>query len=113
MMALAHAGLGWAIGTAVPFSDRRLRIACAAAALLPDLDGLTRLGGSERIPHVLGHNLFAGVLCIAAAAWAFRSYALRSWVASFFLVAFCFALHLAIDLKLTGFDLPLYWPLSP
>ena len=85
-MALAQAGLGWAIGTAVPSSDRRLRIACAAAALLPDLDGLARLGGSDRYPHALGHNLFAGALCIAAAAWVFRTYPLRGWVASIGLV---------------------------
>lgn len=112
MMALAHAGLGWAIGTALPYSDRRLRIACAAAALLPDLDLLTRLGGSDRFPHALGHNIFAGALCFAAAAWAFRSYALRSWILCCLTAAFCFALHLAIDLKVSGWDLPLYFPLS-
>ena len=32
MMALAHAGLSWTIGSVVPFSDRRLRIWCTAAA---------------------------------------------------------------------------------
>jgi len=108
MMALAHAGLGWAIGTAVPYSDRRLRIWCAAAALLPDLDALT----GSRFHHVLGHNLFAGALCVALAVWGFWSDAGRSWLASFCLVAFCFALHLAIDFKISGYGLPLYWPLS-
>ena len=104
-MALAQAGVGWAIGVAAPGSDRRLRIFCAAAALLPELDLLFGKGP-------FAHNLFAGILCIAAAAWFFRRDADRAWLAGFSLVGLSFAVHLLMDLFLWGNELRLFWPLS-
>jgi membrane-bound metal-dependent hydrolase YbcI (DUF457 family) len=111
MMALAHAGLGWAIGTAAPGSDRRLRIFCSVAALLPDLDALAILAGAKGLHYTLGHNIFAGALCVAAAAWYFRRDPDRTWLAAFSLVGLSFAGHLVIDVMLSGYELRLFWPL--
>jgi hypothetical protein len=112
MMALAYAGLGWAIGTAAPESDRRLRICCAAAALLPELDTLATLAGGHP-PAAFVHNIFAGLLCIVAAAVFFRGYPARTWALGVLLVGLCFGLHLAMDALLSGTELRLTWPLSP
>jgi len=110
-MALAHAGLGWAIGTAAPGSDRRLRIWCAAAAVLPELDALAALiGGSP--PAAFVHNMFAGLLCIGAAAVFLRDYPARGWAGAVLLVGLCFVLHLVMDALLSGTELRLTWPLS-
>jgi len=109
-MALAHAGLGWAIGVAVPGSDRRIRIWCAAAALLPEIDRLAALVVRQAPP--FGHNIFAGVLCMGAAAWFFRDHPNRSWLTAFWLVGFSFAAHLALDAMLSGAELRPFWPLS-
>ncbi len=115
MLAHAHAGLGWVIGVASPTTDRRLRIWCTAAAILPDLDALTMLAGdsvSSRLHHAFGHNIFTGELCVLAAAWAFRKYPARAWISAMVFVALSFASHLLADMKLSGRELPLFCPLS-
>jgi hypothetical protein len=110
-MALAHAGLGWAIGAAAPGSDRRLRICCAAAALLPELDALAMLlGGCP--PAAFVHNMFAGLLCIGAAAIFLRGYPARAWAVALLLVGLSFGLHLVVDALFSGTELRLTWPLS-
>src|SRR5688572_25330572 len=109
MMALAHAGLGWAIGVASPSSDRRLRMWCAGAALVPEIDALVALAVGRAVP--VGHNLFAGILCVGAAAWFFRRHPDRAWLAAMALVGFSFGLHLAIDALVAGTELRLFWPL--
>jgi hypothetical protein len=111
MMALAHAGLGWAIGAAAPGSDRRIRIWCAAAALLPELDTLATLAGG-RPPAAFVHNMFAGLLCIGAAAFFLRDYSARAWAGAVLLVGLSFGLHLAMDAIFSGTELRLTWPLS-
>ena len=115
MWALAHAAIGWIIGVSAPTSDRRLRMWCTAAALLPELGGLALLGGwgaYDRYRLPLGHNLFVGLIGLALAAWAFRKYPDRSWVAAMFFVLFTFAVHLAVDMKVTGTQIYLFWPLD-
>jgi len=110
-MALAHAGLGWTIGTLAPGSGRQLRICCAAAALLPDVDALaTLIAGSP--PAAFVHNMFAGLLCIAAAALFLRDYPPRAWAVAVLLVGLSFGLHLVLDALLSGTELRLTWPLS-
>jgi membrane-bound metal-dependent hydrolase YbcI (DUF457 family) len=115
MFGQAHAGLGWLVGVAAPGSDRRLRVWCTAAALLPDVDALSMLAGREsydRFHHTFGHNVFTGLLCVAAAAWSFRRYTWRDRAAAVFFVALCFASHLLTDMKLSGWELYLLWPFS-
>lgn len=114
-MAGAQAGLGWALGVCAPASYRRLRMWCAAAALLPDVDALALLSGTPSIRELhfsLAHNCFAGILLVAAAGWYFRNQPVKSWLASLALVAVAFGLHLTIDLKLSGAPLRLFWPLD-
>jgi membrane-bound metal-dependent hydrolase YbcI (DUF457 family) len=115
MLGQAHAGLGWVIGVVSPTSDRRLRIWCTAAAVLPDVDALTHLAGGaayDRFHHTFGHNVFTGFLCVAAAAWHFRRHSTRAWFAAVGLVALAFASHLLTDMKFSGWDVPLFWPFS-
>ncbi len=114
MLGQAHAGLGWLIGTASPTSDRRLRIWCTAAAVLPDVDALTILAGKEyydRFHHTFGHNIFIGALCVFAAAWFFRRSPTRTWLAAVTFVALSFSSHILTDMKLSGWELHLLWPL--
>jgi hypothetical protein len=113
MWALAHAGLGWSIGVSSPASDRRLRLWCTVAALVPEIGALAAIFGKasyDRLHLPLGHNLFAGLLCVGAAAWAFRSYPDRTWIAAIVFITVSFAVHLLIDMKLTGSQIFLFWP---
>lgn len=115
MFGQAHAGLGWVVGVSAPTSDRRLRVWCAAAALLPDVDALAILFGKERYDywhHTFGHNVFLGALATAVAAWHFGKRPLLSRLWATFLVAACFASHLLTDAKLSGWELYLFWPFS-
>src|SRR4051812_8859468 len=110
MMALAWAGMGWTVGTAVPGSYRRLRIACAAAALVPELDALVRLAHPPGVP--LFHNFFAAVACVGVSAWAFRREPALAWLGALSLAGLCFGLHLGVETLLGGGELRLFWPLS-
>src|SRR6185436_16446625 len=116
MWPLAHAALGWLIGVASPTSDRRLRMWCTAAALMPELAGglalLAGWGFYDRYRLPLGHNIFAGLIVVALSAWAFRKYPDRSWIAAIFFVLLAFAIHLLVDMKLTGTQIYLFWPLD-
>lgn len=63
----SHFALGWIAGAAPSESDRLLRSCCVAAAVLPDIDGITALGGAEmfnRWHHTFGHNIFLGLLAM-------------------------------------------------
>lgn len=108
MNPLVHGEIGWLTGQKL--SARRDRWLVTAAGLLPDLDGLTILGGGDayaRWHHVLTHGLFAAlVLCGTLAAFARQ----RAMVFGFALVAF--HLHLVCDLAGSGVGWPILylWP---
>jgi hypothetical protein len=109
----AHAGLGWVIGVLSPTSDRKLRGWCTAAAILPDADAAAMLLGVDayaRWHHKPGHNIFLGLLCVAAATVHFRKDPLRRMLTATTLVALCFAWHLLTDMKLSGWGVYLFWP---
>lgn len=113
MLGHAHAGMGWVIGALAPTSDRRLRIWCTAAAVLPDIDALTHLAGGEaydRWHHTFGHNIWAGALVVMAAAVSFRNSSFRSWLTAVAFVAVAFASHLLTDMKFSGWPVYLLWP---
>lgn len=115
MFGQAHAGLGWLVGVATPGADRRLRVWCVVAAVLPDIDAIPFLFGKElydRWHHTFGHNVFLGILTILAAAWHLR---LRPPKRRFFetsLVGLCWASHILTDMKLSGWEVYLLWPFS-
>lgn len=115
MMAPAHAGLGWLVGLAAPNSDRHIRIWCVIAALVPNLDALAPLGGAKAeavFRYAFGHNIFVGVLLLGGVIWSFRSEPVRTLFTALFLVAVSFALHLLLDLLITGAPIRLFWPLN-
>lgn len=105
-MAAAHAGLGWLVGVSAPASDRRMRLWCVIAALIPDLDAL-----AGRYHHTAGHNVFAGLIGVAAAAVWFRNDANRSLFTALGLVAASFAAHLLLD-AVAAVPLHPLWPAS-
>lgn len=105
-MAAAHAGLGWVVGVSSPGSDRRMRLWCVITALLPELDAL-----AGRFHHTAGHNIFAGLLCVAAAAVWFRNDPNRQLFTVLGLVAASFAVHLLVD-AVSAVDLHPLWPVS-
>src|SRR4051812_18968004 len=67
-----HIMAGWCIGNLFPLTPRE-RVACMAAAALPDLDGLTIVAGEsayQTYHHLLGHNLlFALVIATTLSAF--------------------------------------------
>jgi len=94
-------------------AHRRDRTLVTVAALIPDIDGLTILGGEALYGswhHTFGHNLFAGVL-LAAGAFAIARHRLKTAG----LVLASFHSHLLGDLlgSGTGWGIPWLWPLSP
>ena len=112
MLVHAHAGLGWAVGVLAPGSDRRLRACCLAAATLPDIDSLVYLAGPDafaRWHHTFGHNVFFGLIVVAAAAWLHRG---RRVVLAGALAALCFASHLVADAYLSPYPVYAWWPFS-
>jgi len=90
-----HVLLGWLLAEAVPSLERRDRILVAATGLVPDLDGLTILAGTEAYQawhHVILHNVTAAVGYSALAALLARR---RAVVGALALVGF--HLHLLGD----------------
>lgn len=115
MYGQAHAGLGWVVGLAVPAGDRRLRAWCVASALLPDLDAGAMLFGIDaynRWHHKPGHNVFLGVACVLAAVIHFWRRPVRERIVAGLLTGACFASHILTDMKLSGWEVYLYWPFS-
>lgn len=115
MVGQTHLGLGWVIGVLSPTSDRRLRAWCAFAAILPDADVAAHLLGRDAYVHwhhKPGHNVFVGVLCVAAALVHFWKRPWRERAVAVFLVALCFASHILTDMKLSGWEVYFLWPVS-
>ncbi len=111
----SHAGLGWAMGTLAPGSDRALRAWCLAAAVAPDLDAVSYLFGDvaySRYHHTFGHNVFLGAAIVGAAAWHERRRAPLRLAGFGALVALAFAGHLLTDAKLSAYAVEPFWPLS-
>lgn len=103
-----HAMLGWTIGNLVP-GDARLRRWATAAALLPDIDGLPVVFGTQyygEFHHTFGHNVFLWVAVSALAA-----YRLRTLKAGLVVFA-CFGSHLQADAYFSGLNQYPFWPVS-
>ncbi|HVY60930.1 MAG TPA: metal-dependent hydrolase, partial [Planctomycetota bacterium] len=91
-----HALIGWAVANVAPSLPRRERAIAFFGSLVPDLDGLTLLGGHELFEEwhrKLCHNVLFAALSTAAAVALARSR--RGLVAALFLVNF--HLHLLCD----------------
>jgi inner membrane protein len=107
---LIHAELGWL--SAQKLKERRDRILVTAAGVLPDLDGLTLLGGEDlygQWHHVLTHGVVsASIICAILTAFA------KERLKVFGFGLFAFHLHLVCDLAGSGPGWPIYylWPFS-
>ena len=108
-----HVLSGWVVASLVPRLTPRERALAMAAATAPDLDGLAILAGRdafETYHHIVGHNLFVGLLVTAlVAAWSTH----RRTMA---ILAFgLFHLHLVMDSFGSGRDwgIAYLWPLVP
>ena len=111
----SHGGLGWALGTLAPGSDRALRAWCVTAAVAPDVDAVSYLFGDvaySRYHHTFGHNVFLGVVVVGAAAWQQRRRSPRRLAALLALVVIAFGSHLVADAKLSAYPIEPFWPLS-
>ena len=98
MNPIVHGELGWLLGRGL--KARRDRLLVTAAGVIPDLDGLSLLGGREAYAayhHLLTHGL------VAAAATALACAALaRQRVRTALLALVAFHLHLVCDLAGSG-----------
>lgn len=110
MNPLVHGELSWL--AAQKLTDRRDRALVTIAGVIPDLDGLSLLGGVDaygRWHHVLTHGaLSALVLC------GMLTFFARRKLPVFLLSLGTFHLHLLCDLAGSGPGWPLYylWPFS-
>ncbi len=109
----AHAAVGWTLALVPRWTDRRLRIACLAAATIPDIDAGTYLFGDEAYltwHHTFGHNLLLGVLVLAATIALERRRPPGRLAVEGLLVTLAFGSHLLSDAWFTRFPLHLWWP---
>ncbi len=110
MNPIVHAELSW-LG-AQKLTDRRDRILVTLGGVLPDLDGLTLLGGEElygKWHHVLTHGVLSALVISGALALMAKRKA-----PVFFLALAAFHLHLFCDLLGSGPGWPVHylWPIS-
>lgn len=110
MNPLVHGELSWLV--AHRLSHRRDRLLVTLAGVLPDLDGLSLLGGEAlygRWHHVLTHGVFSAVVISGLLAL----FARQRWVV-FGLGLVAFHLHLLCDLAGSGPGWPIeyLWPLD-
>ncbi len=100
---------GWVLGNYIPAFGPRERMFCMIAAVAPDFDGLSLLGGWEcyyNFHHALGHNLlFAVVLAVVLAAFS-KANRILAFAVYFGLIH----LHFLMDLFGSGDDWGVeYW----
>ncbi len=110
MNPIVHGELSWLL--ACPLSSRRDRGLVTLVGLLPDVDGLTLLGGVDAYGtyhHVLTHGLLAAGVAVAGAALLAED-RLRVALGA----AMAFHLHLVCDLAGSGPGWPIlyFWPAS-
>lgn len=107
-----HVLSGWIVGNALSLRPRE-RLFCMLAASLPDLDGVGIVFGEEtyqRFHHVVGHNVFCGLMLALVFSLASNP---RHWL-SFAAYVVCFHLHLMMDFYGSGIGWRIYylWPAS-
>ena len=115
MYGQTHAGLGWVLGMLPPSSDRRLRAWCTLAAVIPDFDAGAMLLGMDayvRLHHKPGHNVFFCTLFILAAYPFFHRRPLKERTVAMALITLAIASHILTDMKLSGWEVYLFWPFS-
>jgi hypothetical protein len=108
-----HVMSGWCIGASLPLTARE-RLACVLTASGADLDGMSLAWGwaaYRRWHHVLGHNVFFGLL-LALLCARLAAPGHRVMMTAMGLVLF--HVHLVLDYYGSGSGWPIYylWPFS-
>lgn len=109
MNLLVHAELSWLLGHRS--ATRRQRVLVTCAGVLPDLDGLSLIGGADlyaRYHHLLLHS-WLGALITTIGVWALSARSVRTAL----LACAAFHLHLLCDLLGSGPDWPLWYFFPP
>lgn len=108
-----HILSGWCVASALPLAPRE-RFFAMIAASVADVDGVGYLAGEssdayQLYHHVLGHNVFFGVLASGVLAW----FSVRRFSAFAFYLAL-FHLHLLLDYFGSGPGWAIYylWPIN-
>ncbi len=107
-----HIMAGWCSANLLPGLNKRERLFAMIAAVVPDVDGLSILGGRDAYwnwHHRAGHNLgFCIVACLVLAVFS------SSKVKSFLLYVAQFHLHLLMDVLGSGpgWGIYYFWPFS-
>lgn len=107
-----HIMSGWCSSNLIPKLGPRERLMCMIATTIPDLDGLSVLGGQQFYwdwHHVAGHNLPFGILvCVILVLLSGRNF--RHFVLCFLF----FHVHLLLDVFGSGPGWAIYylWPFS-
>jgi membrane-bound metal-dependent hydrolase YbcI (DUF457 family) len=115
MYGQTHAGLGWVLGVLPASSDRRLRAWCTLGAVIPDWDAGARLFGVDayvRLHHKPGHNLFFCGLFVMVAYFFFHRRPWKERAIAMALIVLAVASHILTDMKLSGWEVYLFWPFS-
>ena len=117
MNPIVHGELSWLVAQGL--SRRRDRILVTVAGVLPDLDGLALLGGTDfygRYHHTLTHGWLAALVLAAGCAALASDSPLRrgreegrAWLGVFTLSLVTFHLHLLCDLAGSGPGWPLMY----
>jgi hypothetical protein len=106
-----HVLSGWVVASAIPDLTPRERLLAMTAATAPDLDGLAIVAGRdafETYHHVIGHNLFFGLLVtLLVVRWSTHKRTMA------LLALGLFHLHLVMDSFGSGCDwgISYLWPL--
>jgi len=106
----AHAGLGWIIGQTGQI-NRKLRGLVLIAAVIPDLDAITYLGGAvfyTRYHHVIFHNLLFFVVYSVFSAYLCRENRLKALIYT----QLALWLHFFGDYFFTLYPQQLFFPFS-
>jgi|HubBroStandDraft_1064217.scaffolds.fasta_scaffold686426_1 inner membrane protein len=107
-----HLMMGWCTANVLPGLNKRQRAFCMIANVIPDMDGLSMLGGQEAYwnwHHKAGHNLTWCIISCAVLA----IYSAPFWK-SFILYVAQFHLHLVMDVFGSGphWGIYYFWPFS-
>lgn len=109
MHLLTHFLAGWSVANLARVPPKE-RAVCMGVSLLPDLDGLSLLGGVEAYQnyhHLVAHNITVGAVAVAALTWLFGS-SVKAAVTYLLL----FHLHLLMDIfgSGPGWGIAYFWP---
>jgi hypothetical protein len=107
----AHLAAGWLLAHCGGNETRRFRGIVTLAAVIPDIDVVSYLGGIRAYStyhHAAGHNLFFSLIVSVISIFAFRTRRLKI----FLFTQLAFYSHYYGDYFFTRFPLEFFWPVS-